>query len=39
MTAGPFPAFAEALLDAGYSPLPSIPGRKKPVLRVWPVEM
>ena len=32
---GPFRIFAEALLDAGYSPLPVIPGRKKPALRAW----
>lgn len=32
---GAFAAFAEALLDAGYSPLPIIPGRKKPALRAW----
>ena len=30
-----FRAFAETLLDAGYSPLPIIPGRKKPALRAW----
>ena len=27
--------FAEALLDGGYSPLPVIPGKKKPALREW----
>ena len=32
---GAFRTFAEALLDAGYSPLPIIPGRKKPALRAW----
>jgi hypothetical protein len=32
---GAFRTFAEALLDAGYSPLPVIPGRKKPALRAW----
>ena len=32
---GPFASFAEALLEAGYSPLPIIPGRKKPALREW----
>jgi Bifunctional DNA primase/polymerase, N-terminal len=32
---GPFRIFAGALLDAGYSPLPVIPGRKKPALRAW----
>ena len=35
MTAGAFRTFAEVLLDAGYSPLPIIPGRKKPALRAW----
>ena len=35
MTAGAFRMFAEVLLDAGYSPLPIIPGRKKPALRAW----
>ena len=30
-----FLAFAEALLDAGYSPLPIIPGSKKPALKGW----
>ncbi len=35
MTDGAFRMFAEALLDAGYSPLPVIPGRKKPALREW----
>ena len=33
--AGAFRMLAEALLDAGYSPLPIIPGRKKPALRAW----
>jgi len=33
--AGAFRMFAEALFDAGYSPLPVIPGRKKPALRAW----
>ena len=32
---GAFRMFAEALLDAGYSPLPIVPGRKKPALREW----
>ena len=32
---GAFLMFAEALLDAGYSPLPVIPGRKKPALKGW----
>ena len=32
---GPFATFAEALLEAGYSPLPIIAGRKKPALREW----
>ena len=32
---GAFLTFAEALLDAGYSPLPVIPGRKKPALKGW----
>jgi hypothetical protein len=32
---GAFRTFAEALLDAGYSPLPIIPGRKKPALKEW----
>ena len=36
MTAGAFRLFAEALLHAGYSPLPIVPGRKKPALREWP---
>ena len=35
MTDGAFSMFAEALLDAGYSPLPILPGRKKPALREW----
>ena len=35
MTDGAFRMFAEALLDAGYSPLPIVPGRKKPALREW----
>jgi len=35
MTDGAFRMFAEALLDAGYSPLPIMPGRKKPALREW----
>ncbi len=35
MTHGAFRMFAEALLDAGYSPLPIMPGRKKPALREW----
>ncbi len=35
MTDGAFRMFAEALLDAGYSPLPVIPGQKKPALREW----
>jgi hypothetical protein len=35
MTAGAFRTFAEVLLDAGYSPLPIIPGQKKPALRAW----
>ena len=33
MTDGAFRMFAEALLDAGYSPLPIVPGRKKPALK------
>ncbi len=33
--ASAFRMFAEALFDAGYSPLPVIPGRKKPALRAW----
>ena len=33
--AGAFRLFAEALFDAGYSPLPVIPSRKKPALRAW----
>ncbi len=32
---GAFRLFAEALLDAGYSPLPIVPSRKKPALREW----
>jgi hypothetical protein len=32
---GAFRTFAEALLDAGYSPLPIIPGRKKPAIKEW----
>ena len=32
---GAFRLFAEALLDAGYSPLPIVPGQKKPALREW----
>ena len=32
---GAFRLAAEALLDAGYSPLPVIPGQKKPALRAW----
>ena len=32
---GAFRMFAEALFNAGYSPLPVIPGRKKPALRAW----
>lgn len=32
---GAFRTFAEVLLNAGYSPLPIIPGRKKPALREW----
>lgn len=35
MTDGAFLMFAEALLDAGYSPLPILPGWKKPALREW----
>jgi hypothetical protein len=35
MTDSAFLMFAEALLDAGYSPLPIVPGRKKPALREW----
>ena len=35
VTDGAFLMFAEALLDAGYSPLPILPGRKKPALREW----
>jgi Bifunctional DNA primase/polymerase, N-terminal len=35
MTAGAFFMFAEPLLTAGYSPLPIIPGQKKPALRSW----
>ena len=33
--AGAFRLFAETLFDAGYSPLPVIPSRKKPALRAW----
>jgi len=32
---GAFRMFAEALLDAGYSPLPIVPGQKKPALKEW----
>ena len=32
---GAFRSFAAALLDAGYSPLPVVPGRKKPALKEW----
>jgi hypothetical protein len=35
MNAGAFYMFAERLLAAGYSPLPIIPGQKKPALRSW----
>ena len=35
MTDGAFRMFAETLLDRGYSPLPVIPGQKKPALREW----
>ena len=33
--AGAFRMFAEALFDAGYTPLQVIPRRKKPALRAW----
>jgi hypothetical protein len=36
-TQGAFREFAEALLEAGYSPLPVIPGRKKPALGKRPI--
>ena len=32
---GPFAEYAAALLQAGYSPLPIISGRKKPALKGW----
>ncbi len=32
---GAFHRFAEALLEAGYSPLPVVPGQKKPALKEW----
>jgi hypothetical protein len=35
MTDGAFRMFAEALFDGGYSPLPVVPGQKKPALREW----
>ncbi len=35
MTDGAFRMFAETLLDGGYSPLPVVPGQKKPGLREW----
>ena len=35
LSRGAFSAFAEALLDAGYSPIPVLPFSKKPALKGW----